>query len=112
MPYVPDQGDLAWVNFDPQAGREQAKNRPALVLTSVEFNAATGFLIACPITRTERPWRTRVALTGTQTTGFIMIEQIKSLDWLARGAGFIERVPQALLDDVRERVATILNLYP
>ena len=110
MAYVPDQGDLAWINFDPQAGREQAKNRPALVLTGSAFNTATGLLVVCPITRTERPWRTRVPLVGTTTGGFIMIEQLKSLDFLARGAAFIERVPQSLLDDVKSRIATMLDL--
>lgn len=110
MAYLPDQGDLAWLNFDPQAGREQAKNRPGLIVTAAEFNAATGLLVVCPITRTERPWRTRVSLVGTTTSGFIMIEQLKSLDWQARGAAFIERVPQALLDDVKSRIATMLGL--
>ena len=64
-PYHPDRGDLAWINFEPQAGREQAKNRPALILTSREFNLRTGLLIACPITRTERPFGSRVRLAGT-----------------------------------------------
>jgi mRNA interferase MazF len=108
--YLPEQGDLAWINFDPQAGREQAKNRPALVLTDADFNATTGLLVVCPITRTDRTWRTRVPLVGTTTQGFIMIEQLKSLDWQARGAGFIERVPPALLDDVKSRIATMLDL--
>jgi len=110
MAYVPEQGDLAWINFDPQAEGEQAKNRAALVLTDATFNAVTGFLVACPVTRTERPWRTRVPLVGTATGGLIMIEQMKSLDWLARRAGFIERVPQSLLDEVKSRVATMLGL--
>jgi mRNA interferase MazF len=108
--YLPDQGDLAWINFDPQMGREQARNRPALILTASDFNAATGLLVVCPVTRTERPWRTRVKLVGTKTNGFIMIEQVKSLDWLVRGAAFIERVPQALLDDVKSRIATMLDM--
>jgi mRNA interferase MazF len=108
--YLPDQGDLAWINFDPQAAREQAKNRPALILTASDFNAATGMLVACPITRTERSWRTRVALVGTTTSGFIMIEQLKSLDWLVRGAAFIERVPQSLFDNVKSRIATMLDI--
>lgn len=85
MAYVPERGDLAWINFDPQAGREQAKSRPALVLTGADFNAATGLLVVCPVTRTDRPWRTRVPLIGTTTTGAVMIEQIKSVDWMARG---------------------------
>ena len=110
MAYVPERGDLAWINFDPQAGREQAKSRPALVLIGADFNAATGLLVVCPITRTDRPWRTRVPLIGTTTTGAVMIEQIKSVDWMARGAAFIERVPQALLDDVKSRIATMLDL--
>jgi mRNA interferase MazF len=110
VPYLPDKGDLAWIDIDPQMGREQAKNRLALILTASNFNAATGFLIACPVTRTERPWRTLVLLVGTTTSGFIMIEQLKSIDWMARGAAFIERVPQSLLDDVKSRIATMLGL--
>jgi len=107
--YLPDQGDLAWINFDPQAGRTQAKKRPALVLTTSDFNATTGLVVVCPVTRTERPWRTRIPLIGTTTIGSIMIEQVKGLDWQLRGAAFIERVPQALLDDVKSRMATMLD---
>jgi mRNA interferase MazF len=110
MPYLPERGDLAWINFDPQAGREQAKNRPALVLTGSDFNATTGLLVACPVTRTERLWRTRVPLVGTITTGAVMIEQINSVDWMVRGAAFIERVPPPLLDEVKSRIATMLDL--
>jgi mRNA interferase MazF len=110
MAYLPQAGDLVWVNFDPQAGREQARNRPALVMTGADFNAATGLLMACPVTRTDRPWRTRVPLTGTETTGFVMIEQVKSVDWQARSAAFIERVPQSLFNDVKSRIATMLAL--
>ena len=110
MAYLPQAGDLVWINFDPRIGREQAKNRPALVMTSADFNAATGLLLACPITRTERPWRTRIPLADTETAGFIMIEQLKSLDWHARGAAFIERLSKTLFDDVKSRIATMLDL--
>jgi mRNA interferase MazF len=108
--YLPEAGDLVWVNFDPQAGREQAKNRPAMVITGSDFNAATGLLVVCPVTRTDRPWGTRIALSGTATTGFVMVEQVKSVDWKARGAAFIERVPRSLFDDVKSRIATMLDL--
>lgn len=110
MAYMPDAGDLAWINFDRQTGREQAKNRPALVLTDAAFNEATGLLIACPITRTERPWGTRVPLAGTTTAGHIMIEQVKTIDWRARGATFIEQIPADLLADVKSRIATMLDI--
>jgi mRNA interferase MazF len=106
--YLPEQGDLAWINFDPQFGREQAKNRPACA-DGLQLQCDAGLLVICPITRTERPWRTRVPLVGTATQGFIMIEQLKSLDWQVRGAGFIERVPRILLDDRHYAGAVTLN---
>ncbi len=110
MDHAPDAGDLVWVNFDAQAGRGQAENRPALVVTGAAFNAATGLMLVCPVTRTERPWRTRIALTGTATEGFAMIEQLKSIDWTARGAAFIERVPDEVFEEVKSRIATMLAL--
>jgi mRNA interferase MazF len=109
-PYQPDRGDLAWINFEPRVGREQAKNRPALVLTSREFNIATGLLVACPVTRTERPYGSRVALTGAATLGFVMVEQVKSIDWQARGAAFIETAPPSVMDHVKAVLAVILDI--
>ncbi len=110
MDYLPDAGDLVWVNFDPQAGREQARNRPALVMTGSVFNAATGLLVVCPVTRTDRPWRTRVPLTGTETAGFVMLAQRNSSDWRARGAACVDRAPRSLFGDVKALIATMLDL--
>jgi|SRR5580658_2009941 mRNA interferase MazF len=110
MDYLPEAGGLDRINFDPQAGRQQPKNRPALVMTGSGFDAATGLVVACPANRTDRPLRTRVALTGTETSGFVVIEQVKSIDWRARGAAFIERVPKPLFDEVKSRIATMLDL--
>lgn len=70
----------------------------------------TGLLIACPITRTARPFGSRVRLTDTETTGFVMVEQVKSVDWHVRGAAFIETVPQAVLHDVKLVLGAILDL--
>jgi mRNA interferase MazF len=110
--YLPDRGDLAWINFEPQAGREQAKNRPGLILTNREFNIATGLVVACPVTRTDRPYGSRVALSGTTTQGFVMVEQVKSVDWRARGAAFIEPAPHLVLNRVRQVLAAILGMSP
>ena len=107
--YQPDRGDLAWINFEPQAGRDQAKNRPALILTNREFNLDTGLLIACPITRTDRPFGSRVKLTGTETAGFVMVEQVKSVDWRVRGAAFIETASLSVLQDVKLVLGAILD---
>ncbi len=111
-PYLPDRGDLAWINFEPQIGREQAKNRPGLILTDKSFNRATGLVIACPVTRTERPYGSRVALAGTTTKGFVMVEQVKSVDWKARGAAFLEVAPLPVLDQVKQILAAILDMTP
>jgi mRNA interferase MazF len=108
-PYHPDRSDLAWINFEPQAGREQAKNRPALIPTNRELNLRTGLLIACPITRTERPFGSRMRLAGTETTGFVMVEQVKSIDWRVRGAAFIEAAPPLVLHDVKLVLGAILD---
>ncbi len=111
-PYQPDRGDLAWINVEPQAGREQAKNRPALVLTERDFNVTTGLLVACPVTRTDLPYGSRVRLIDTATQGYVMAEQVKTIDWQVRGAAFIETVPRTVVDEVKLVLSVILDIHP
>jgi mRNA interferase MazF len=110
QPYLADRGDLVWMNFEPQIGRELAENRPGLILTERAFNQATGLVIACPITRSERPYGSRVPLWGTATRGFVMVEQVKSVDWRARGAAFIETTPDLILTQVKQVLSAILDM--
>ena len=99
--YLPRQGDLVALDFDPQSGHEQKGRRPALVVSKDAFNKATGLAICCPITNTDRGVPFHVSITGrTALTGFVMCEQVKSLDFRARGLKFIERAPRDLLEDV------------
>ena len=99
--YVPRQGDLVALNFDPQSGHEQKGRRPALVISKDAFNKGTGLAICCPITNTDRRVPFHVPLTGrTSLTGFVMCEQVKSLDFRSRKMKLIERAPQDLLEDV------------
>lgn len=99
--YVPRQGDLVALDFDPQSGHEQKGRRPALVISKDAFNKGTGMAICCPITNTNRRVPFHVSITGrTSLTGFVMCEQVKSLDFRARGLSLIERAPRDLLDDV------------
>lgn len=99
--YVPRQGDLVALDFDPQSGHEQQGRRPALVVSKEAFNKGTGMAICCPITNTDRgvPFHVPIA-RRTSLTGFVMSEQVKSLDFRARGIKLIERAPQGVLDDV------------
>jgi mRNA interferase MazF len=99
--YVPKQGDLVALDFDPQSGHEQKGRRPALVVSKTAFNQATGLAICCPITNTDRRVPFHVPITGrTSLTSFVMCEQVKSLDFRSRNLKLIERAPQELLEDV------------
>ena len=98
--YIPRQGDLVTLDFDPQAGHEQKGRRPALVISKDIFNKATGMAICCPITNTDRKVPFHVPLQErTSLTGFVMCEQVKSLDYRARKMKLLEiAAPEVLLE--------------
>lgn len=99
--YVPRQGDLVSLNFDPQSGHEQKGRRPALVVSKDAFNKATGMVVCCPITNTDRRVPFHVPIAGrTSLTGYVMCEQVKSLDFKSRQMKFIEAAPTEVLEDV------------
>lgn len=101
--YVPKKGDLIALTFDPQSGHEQKGRRPALVISNYLFNEHTGLAIVCPITNTNRQIPFHLAVPSSSTlTGYVMVDQIKSVDFRARKAKFIETAPKELLDDVLE----------
>lgn len=99
--YIPQQGDLVAMDFDPQSGHEQKGRRPAIVVSKEIFNRATGLAICCPITNTDREVPFHVPLVDRSSlTGFVMCEQVKSLDFRSRHMKRIESAPKELLDDV------------
>jgi mRNA interferase MazF len=83
--YIPDAGDIVWLNFDPQAGREQAKHRPAIVLSPAGYNAKAGLLLCCPITTKVKGYPFEVKLSGLPASA-ALADQVKSFDWRARRA--------------------------
>ncbi|MCF6319315.1 MAG: type II toxin-antitoxin system PemK/MazF family toxin [Proteobacteria bacterium] len=99
--YCPQKGDFVVVNFNPQSGHEQKGRRPALVVSNKLFNQATGMAMVCPITNTSRkiPFHVRVN-DKSSLTGFVMVEQMKSIDYKARKVKFIEKAHQHIVDDV------------
>ena len=99
--YVPRQGDFIAVTFDPQSGHEQKGRRPALVVSKDMFNRSTGLAIVCPVTNTQRDFPFHVAVPAQSTlTGFVMVEQVKSIDFRSRGARRIERASDEVLAEV------------
>ena len=107
--YIPAAGDLVVIDFDPQSGHEQQGRRPALVLSDRRLGLSAGMAICCPITNTFRDTPYRVALpAGGTVTGFVMCEQVKSLDYASRRIKRIGRAPAGLLDDVLAVLEPIL----
>ena len=99
--YVPKKGDFVILAFDPQAGHEQKGRRPALVVSNTLFNRHTGLAMVCPITRTFRNVPLHVAVPEESSlTGYIMVEQIKSVDSARRRVKFVEKAPGFVLDEV------------
>ena len=99
--YVPDKGDFITLSFDPQSGHEQKGRRPALVISNFLFNKATGLAIVCPVTNTNRniPFHLPVP-AASSLTGFVMAEQVKSVDYNARKVRFVEKAPPDFVKDV------------
>ena len=99
--YIPQKGDFVTLTFDPQSGHEQRGRRPALVVSNTVFNKHTGLAIVCPVTSTDRHFPFHVAVVDSPSvTGFIMVEQVKSIDFRARQAKLIGRVSQSVLEEV------------
>ncbi|UWZ83826.1 type II toxin-antitoxin system PemK/MazF family toxin [Occallatibacter riparius] len=109
-PYVPDAGDIVMLDFDPQVGREQAKRRPALVLTDVRYNRASGLAVVCPLTSKRKPYPFALPINVGGVEGAVLADQLKSLDWAGRHADFHSKVAPAMLTKVRQYVAVLLAI--
>jgi len=105
--YVPDRGDIIWIDFNPQAGHEQAGHRPALVLSPAVYNAKVGLLIACPMATKLKGYPFEVPIAGT-SPGAALADQVKSLDWRARGAVFKGRASTNEVMDVRKKLRALV----
>ena len=99
--YIPRKGDFVAVTLDPQSGHEQRGRRPALVVSNTLFNEHTGLAIVCPLTNTDRRFPFHVAVTDDPAvTGFVMVEQVKSIDFRSRKARCIGRATDGVLEEV------------
>jgi mRNA interferase MazF len=104
--YVPNKGDFIAVTFDPQSGHEQRGRRPALVVSNTLFNEQTGLAIVCPLTSTDRGYPFHLAvIKNPDVSGFVMVEQVKSIDFRERKAKLIGKAS----DDVLTEVLSILD---
>lgn len=108
MRYIPRKGDIVFINFNPQKGKEQAGSRPAITLSPYEYNKI-GLGVFCPITTKEKGYPFEVKLSETlKTRGVVLSDHIKSLDWTWRNIRFIEKADDDLVSDVLNNVEILL----
>jgi mRNA interferase MazF len=102
---------LIWIDFSPTVGHEQSGRRPALVLTSRKYNAASGLCVACPITSRARGYPFEVSMPNDgPVRGVVLADQARSLSWEQRYVQRINRAPATLVADVRERIAALVDI--
>ena len=107
--FVPDRGDVVWINLNPQAGHEQAGRRPALVVSPAAYNQKAGLAIFCPITSQVKGYPFEIQFpAGAAVRGVVLSDQIKSLDWRARDVELIGKLPSALIDKVLAKVRRLI----
>ena len=108
--YIPARGDVVWLQFNPQAGSEQAGHRPALVISPSAYNRKVGLALCCPLTSKVKGYPFEVVIPpGGQAQGAVLSDQIKSLDWRARGARKFDEFPDSLLMEVLARVQPLVG---
>ncbi len=107
--YVPDRGDVIWLQFNPQAGHEQAGRRPALVISPRIYNGKVGLALVCPVTSKVKGYPFEVLLPGSlPVSGVVLADQVKSLDWRVREAEFICSVPAEIIGEVLEKLRLLV----
>lgn len=107
----PKRGDIILLDFDPQAGHEQAGKRPALVISEQAFNEATGFAVVCPVTNQVKGYPFEVVVSGTRkTAGVVLSDQLKSLDIRARGFKVVDSVGEETLSLTLRNISLMLGL--
>ena len=108
--YVPDRGDVVWITLNPQAGHEQAGQRPAVVISPAAYNSKVGLALLCPITNQVKGYPFEVQIPqALAVTGVVLADQVKSLDWRARKVELIATLPEATVVEVLRKLGTLLS---
>lgn len=107
--YIPDRGDIVWLQFTPQLGHEQMGRRPAITLSPKSYNKKVGFALFCPITSKAKGYPFEVTIQGKIINGVTLSDQVKSLDWRKRDAEFIQKAPPAVLAETTAKVKAIIE---
>ena len=111
MAYAPAQGDVISIDFDPQSGHEQAGRRPALVLSTLEYNNLTGLAVMCPITKKGKGYKFEVPVPeGYAVYGIILADQVKCMSWLTRDTEYVCILPASTVREVVARINALIKV--
>ncbi len=108
MSYIPNRGDVVWLNFTPQAGHEQMGTRPALVLSPEKYNKKTGLAVCCPITSNVKGYPFEVNISGKKINGVVLSDHLKNLEWKVRKAKFIEKASKEVIDQCSMKISALI----
>jgi mRNA interferase MazF len=108
--YVPEAGDIVWLQFDPQAGHEQAGHRPALVLSPAIYNSKAQLMVCCPLSTKVKNHPFEVQLTMNGVEGVVLSDQVKSLDWKVRQAIKKDSASDAVMREVKAKIRALLAI--
>jgi mRNA interferase MazF len=109
--YIPERGDVVWIDMNPQAGHEQAGRRSAVVLSPSAYNNKVGLALLCPITNQNKGYPFEVIIPeGFKVSGTILSDQVKSLDWKVRHAEFFDKIPESITLEILKKLTTLLHI--
>jgi mRNA interferase MazF len=109
--YIPKRGDIVWINFEPQSGKEQKGRRPAVVISNSGYNKVVGLAIFCPITSRIKGFPFEVILPPSiSISGAVLADQIKSFDWKTRHTEFIEKIDDETMEKILELIGKIIEI--
>jgi len=106
--YVPERGDIVWLNFNPQTGHEQKGKRPAVVISPGIYNKKTGLGLFCPITSKAKNYPFEVKIENKKITGVVLSDQIKNLDWKTRKIEFIIKIAPENIKEIIDKIGVLL----
>lgn len=106
--YVPDTGDIVWLQFDPQAGHEQAGQRPAVVVSPAAYNSKTNLMLCCPMTTQIKGYPFEVIIQG-KVQSAVLADQVKSLDWVARKASRKGKISAGELAEIKAKIFALVG---
>lgn len=110
--YVPDRGDIIWLNFEPQKGHEIKKKRPALVISPKLYNQKTSLALVMPITSKGKGYPFEVKVESSEVKGFILADHVRSLDWKEREAQKITHLSKNIVHDALRKLALLVEWNP